>query len=81
MSNSGLFITMGDRDSLKMCLENGVFGSRMSLGSWTVHYKTLADYACVRSGTHVFFFIEKEIIYGGTILGSSKHGSFILIQV
>jgi hypothetical protein len=38
----------------------------------------LADYGCARSGTHVFFFLKRHIVYGGQISGSQKHGAFCL---
>ena len=42
------------------------------------HYHILADYACSREGTDVFFFLKRKIVYGGKIFGNHKSGSFYL---
>ena len=42
------------------------------------HYHVLADYACARGGTHVFFFLQRRIIYGGQVVGSREYEAFIL---
>jgi len=82
MPECGHFITINDRASLGLSLRNGIFGSFMKRKTGTrVHYDTLADYACTRKGMHVFFFMEKQIIYGGIVAGQSHnepHGAFIL---
>jgi hypothetical protein len=42
------------------------------------HYHILADYACSREGTDVFFFLKRKIVYGGKIYGNRDAGSFYL---
>lgn len=42
------------------------------------HYPTLADYSCARDGDHVFFFRDRQIFYGGQIVGSDEHDAFYL---
>ena len=42
------------------------------------HYHALADYACTRKGAHIFFFLERRIIYGGQLIGSTDFGSFYI---
>ena len=41
-------------------------------------YAILADYACSREGTDVFFFLKRKIVYGGKIYGNKDVGSFYL---
>jgi hypothetical protein len=42
------------------------------------HFAALADYACSREGTHVFFFLKRKIVYGGTVRGNRDFASFYL---
>ena len=83
MVESGLFIPLYDEDTLKLYIQNGIYGQLMSLepgtpSSQSVYYPTLADYACCREGNHVFFFRKREICYGGQIKGLKEYGSFYL---
>jgi len=83
MPLSGLFITLFDKETLKLYLSKGIYGFHMApvlgeVSSRSMHYAALADYACARRGTQVFFFLEREIIYGGSIVGSKKYGAFWL---
>lgn len=48
------------------------------IGPHSKHYAALADYACGRRGTHVFFFLKRRIHYGGQLIGSEKYGCFYL---
>ena len=79
--NGGLFITLFDEKTLKLYLKHGIYGflmSPVSLGkkpSW-IHFAALSDYACAREGTHVFFFLKRRIIYGGTVTGNKDVASF-----
>ncbi|KXB09314.1 hypothetical protein AKJ35_01040 [candidate division MSBL1 archaeon SCGC-AAA833F18] len=79
----GLFVTLYDEKTLKLYLENGVYGQHMppEMGepsSYSNHYRVLGDYACCRKNNHVFFFLKRKIVYAGQILGSRDHGSFYL---
>lgn len=83
MDNGGLFITLYDKETLRLYLDRGVYGQHMTPQEGTpapqsAHYKTLADYAATRAGKHVFFFLDREIYYGGQIVGSDEYGSFFL---
>ena len=83
MGNNGVFIALYDYESLKLYLKNGIYGFLMSpieedISSRSNHYKVLSDYACLREGTHVFFFLKRTIIYGGQIIGSRENASFFL---
>lgn len=80
----GLFIALYDDESLKLYLDKGVYGFLMPPvfsdrpNSRSRHYQILADYACSREGTDVFFFLKRKIVYGGKIFGNRDSGSFYL---
>ncbi|MGF3584329.1 MAG: hypothetical protein ACQXXD_01240 [Thermoplasmatota archaeon] len=83
MPASGLFITLYDEDTLRLYLDKGIYGFHQNpckekMDPRDRHYNALADYACAREGTHVFFFLKRMIIYGGQIIGSKKYGSYYL---
>ena len=83
---NGLFITLEDERSLALYLREGVFSQHQgaqlddTVHHSSNHYKILADYACARPGTHVFFFRNRTIYYGGQIQsdGDPKTGAFYL---
>jgi hypothetical protein len=79
----GLLITLHDRETLDLYLQEQVYGfllpplgARSSSGR--THYSILADYACARTGTHAFFLYKREIVYAGQIVGNTQFGSFYL---
>ena len=80
----GLFIALYDDESLKLYLDKGVYGFLMPPvfsdrpNPRSRHYHILADYACSREGTDVFFFLKRKIVYGGKIFGNRESGSFYL---
>ncbi len=80
----GLFVALYDEESLKLYLDKGVYGFLMKPvfeekpSSRSRHYHALADYACCREGTDVFFFLKRKIVYGGKIYGNKDAGSFYL---
>src|SRR5688572_28313064 len=81
--NSGVFITLYDEKTLGLYLKNGIYGFLMAptrgvIKSRGKHYNALADYVCMREGTHVFFFLQRKVIYGGQVNGSSNFGAFVL---
>lgn len=83
ITRSGVFVVLYDVDTLKLYLQKGVYGFLMppiyeSVGQKSRHYHALGDYACIREGTHIFFFLKRRIIYGGQALGSKKYGSFYI---
>lgn len=79
---SGLFINLYDEDTLQLYLNNNIYGFLMPYNKRIMpqsrHFNALADYACAREGTHVFFFLKRKIVYGGRIIGNRKIGSFYL---
>lgn len=80
----GLFIALYDEESLKLYLNRGVYGFLMppvmtdKPSPRSRHFQILADYACSREGTDVFFFLKRKIVYGGKIYGNRNAGSFYL---
>lgn len=81
--SSGLFVTLYDWDTLNLYLEHGLYGFLMTpeydeVSPYSRHYAALADYACGREGTHVFFFLKRHIVYGGELIGPSDWGCFYL---
>jgi hypothetical protein len=82
--NGGLFIALADEESLKLYLNKGLYGFLMKPvltdkpTSRSRYYAILADYACSREGTDVFFFLRRKVVYGGKIYGNKDIGSFYL---
>ncbi len=82
--DGGLFITLYDEKTLSLYLKYGIYGFLMppvmtqEPSSRSRHYHALADYACSRKGTHIFFFLKRKIIYGGTVKGNINIASFYL---
>ena len=75
---NGLFITLADEPSLALYLREGVFSQHQrtqmadNVHHSSNHHKILADYACAREGTHVFFFRDRKIYYGGRAVSGSN---------
>jgi len=82
MNNSGIFVVLYDIQTLKLYLNKGIYGMLMPpasepLSSRSRHFRILGDYACIRKGTHIFFFLKRKIIYGGQAIGPNDHiGAF-----
>ncbi|MBQ3379917.1 MAG: hypothetical protein IJG50_08685 [Clostridia bacterium] len=80
----GLFIALYDENTLKLYLKRGIYGFLMKPvftnqpSSRSRHYAILADYACSREGSDLFFFLNRKIVYGGKIYGNKKSGSFYI---
>lgn len=82
--SGGLFIALYDEESLKLYLDKGLYGFLMKPvmtpkpTAQSRYYAILADYACSREGTDVFFFLKRKIVYGGKIYGNKEVSSFYL---
>lgn len=82
--NGGLFVALYDEESLNLYLDKGIYGFLMKPvmtdkpTAQSRHYQVLADYACSREGTDLFFFLKRKIVYGGKIFGNKNIGSFFL---
>lgn len=80
----GMFVTLYDEKTLKLYLNKGLYGFLMkptsidSVTSRSKHYAVLADYACSREGTDLFFFLKRKIVYGGKIYGNRDCASFYI---
>lgn len=75
---SGLFILLYDEKSLEDNLRNGLYGFLMppvydnKIKPQSRHYAILADYACCKEGTEIFFFNNRIITYGGKITATNN---------
>lgn len=82
--NGGMFVTLYDENTLKLYLNKGLYGFLMKpvlgdiVSSHSKHYAVLADYACSRDGTDLFFFLKRKIVYGGKIYGNRDVASFYI---
>ena len=80
----GLFVALYDENTLKLYLNKGLYGFLMkpatigSVSSRSMHFAVLADYACSREGTDLFFFLKRKIVYGGKIYGNRQCASFYI---
>ena len=81
---NGLFIMLYKEEDLKLYLKNNLYGFLVKPlmedrpTSRSNYFKMLADYACGRGGTQVFFFLDRKIVYGGEIVGHQSMGAFYL---
>ena len=83
LPSSGLFVPLYDSETINLYLAKGIYGVLTApvLGEVkgvSKHYAALADFACAREGTHIFFFNERKVVYGGQTTGSPKYGSYHL---
>jgi len=83
MVKSGFFITLYDVDTLNLYLDRGLYSFLMSptygkISSRSNHYAALADYSCGINGTHVFFFLKRQIVYGGELFGPEYIAAYYL---
>ena len=81
---NGLFITLSNEEDLKLYLKNGLYGFlfeplfKAKPSARSPYFKALADYACGREGTEIFFFLKRRIYYGGKVKGNKDIASFYL---
>lgn len=75
--SSGLFILMDGEESVKQCINKGVYGFLMppifeeKVNSRSRHYAVLCDYGCCYEGTEIFFFARRKVFYGGKVTKSN----------
>src|SRR5713101_6871410 len=63
---AGYIFSLDSLDSLLLYTTNGVYGTKLSSPShsWRAHHEgTFADYATMRAGDNIYFFIQRKI-YG-----------------
>jgi hypothetical protein len=63
---AGYIMNLSSLDSLKDCFKRGVYSTymRVSTTHWKVHHEgTVADYATMKQGDNIYFFIKRKI-YG-----------------
>lgn len=79
---TGLYIMMGKNKefegALSKSLKYGIYGFFMKPifegqpSSQSRHYAILSDYACCEEGTHIFFFYDRNVYYGGKVTNDEK---------
>lgn len=63
---AGYICNLDNLEALKTCIENGVYSTKLSppTNHWKKHHEgTFADYATMKSGDNIYFFIKRKI-YG-----------------
>jgi hypothetical protein len=68
---AGYIMTLDNAQSLRDCVENGVYSTRMTppKGVWgRPHEATFADYVTMRPGDNIYFFIDRKIYGIGEIV-------------
>ena len=68
---AGYIIGLDNLNSLRLYAENGVYATKLSVpaGYWRVsHEGTFADYATMKPGDNLYFFIERQIYGVGRLL-------------
>lgn len=84
---NGLFITLADEPSLALYLHEGVFSQHQTpqpnddVHHSSNHYAVLADYACARPGTHVFFFRDRRIYYDGRVVSGADENNIAAFYI
>jgi len=69
---AGYIINLNSINSLELYIENGVYATKLSAprnGRWLVHHEgTFADYATVKPGDNIYFFIQRNIYGIGSLV-------------
>ncbi|BDR78895.1 Uncharacterised protein [Clostridium tetani] len=64
---AGYVFSINDVNSLKKCIENGIYSTNLSEPknkNWGIHHEgTFADYISMKPGDNIYFFIDRKI-YG-----------------
>lgn len=64
---AGYIVSLKDKDSLKYCIESGLYSTNLSSPTnnlWKIHHEgTFADYFGMKQGDNIYFFIDRKI-YG-----------------
>lgn len=71
----GYIITLDSLDSLELYIVNGVYATKLSPPTtyWKTHHEaTLADYATMKAGDNIYFFIDRKIYGIGELI--NLHG-------
>lgn len=80
---AGYIFSLDNLDSLKLYTRNGVYATkfRSPLGYWAVHHEgTFADYASMKAGDNVYFFIGRRIYGIGKLIdigGDCKYFNYL----
>jgi len=69
---AGYIINLNSINSLGLYIENGVYATKLSAprnGRWRVHHEgTFADYATMKPGDNIYFFIQRNIYGIGSLV-------------
>jgi len=77
---AGYIFSLDNQASLKLYAENGVYSTKLSEPKtmWRIHHEgTFADYATMKSGDNIYFFIDRKIYGIGELVNikSAKSGN------
>lgn len=76
---AGYIFSLDSIDSLNLYTTNGVYATRLSapLRSWMAHHEgTFADYATMRPGDNIYFFIQRRIYGIGRLINIGSDCKF-----
>ncbi|MDX6529473.1 MAG: hypothetical protein QOH41_1763 [Blastocatellia bacterium] len=76
---AGYIFSLDSLDSLHRYTRNGVYGTKLSAPShsWKVHHEgTFADYASMRTGDNIYFFIKRKIYGIGKLINVGSDCKF-----
>ena len=78
---AGYIISLNSIDSLELYVENGVYATRLSVpknSRWSVHHEgTFADYATMKPGDNIYFFIKRNIYGIGSLVELADDCKFL----
>lgn len=76
---AGYIINLDSIESLKLYTENGIYATKLSApsGHWIPQYEaTFADYATMKTGDNIYFFIKRNIYGIGELVNLSDDCKF-----
>ncbi|SHK62175.1 hypothetical protein [Tepidibacter formicigenes] len=69
---AGYIFSLDNENSLRFCIENGIYSTYLSHPSnnrWRIHHEgTFGDYATMKEGDNIYFFIDRKIYGIGTLI-------------
>lgn len=76
---AGYIFSLDSLDSLTLYISNGVYATKLSApsGLWKTHHEaTFADYATMKAGDNIYFFIKRKIYGIGELIQIKKDCKF-----
>lgn len=77
---AGYVMTLDNLDSLKNCIQTGIYSTNLSEpnGNWKIHHEgTFADYLSMKAGDNIYFFIKRKLYGIGEITNISFDCKFL----